>query len=746
MWTNAQLSAAIQDVERGAAIRTAARVHQIPASSLRDHLYGTTTKRKRGRQGVLSQAEETSLEQYLLQMQDLGYPLTIGQLRLKVAQMVETRENPFRNGIPGAGWLRWFRRRHPNLALRSTQGLEVNRARNLCPENVSSFYHNLQTLYGQHKYNSNHIWNCDESGAQAGRNGGGTLVFARRGSKAVHSIIPDEREWLSVLTCVNAAGEYIPHFFIFKGKRMRRNYIERCETNSTMAMQEKAWMTGRLFSSWISHFVKSLDSRGGISPTNRHLLIMDGHGSHVTLEVVYKAMQIGLDLVTLPSHTSHRLQPLDVSVFRPFKCAFRGYRDAWTLQHRGQPAQKEDLAQWVDLALKRALSPLNITKGFRTTGIWPFNSAAMEGKMGPSAQFVPGVPNYNADRGDRTFYTFSDSENEGDRNAPARRDATLQSDSDVHSDENEDSSISQDDPGLQILLGDRITSSQLQQQHYFVGDGEEGSSGMNLSPTWEDWPEQASNAARHRNRQDVDGVGGDFPQRLRGLVDVADLVDHNQQGGLREEGGDHGLQTPTGGGGSSSADTRHGQLQTSQFFELPQLPAQRRHHQTEPLVDYTKSIIMTSEEYIQAMEAKAARKEALEHEKDQRRLEAERTRGKRAEEKRKAESQKIEKRQDRAARKAFNERWSPSAIAKAGEDLHRLIKSGMPPAPGAYTGRFLWFCPEICRRNQAVVMARRRACKAGIVPDSTLRTIPPSWVHKGDSRFAVDIGEEQIAS
>jgi hypothetical protein len=74
-----------------------------------------------------------------------------------------------------------------------------------------------------------------------------------------------------------------------------------------MAIQEKSWMTGRLFSSWISHFVKSLDSQGGISPTNMHLLITDGYGSYVTLEVVYKAMQIGLDLVTLPSHTSHRL-------------------------------------------------------------------------------------------------------------------------------------------------------------------------------------------------------------------------------------------------------------------------------------------------------------------------------------------------------------------------------------------------------------------------------------------------------
>jgi hypothetical protein len=98
-------------------------------------------------------------------------------------------------------------------------------------------------------------------------------------------------------------------------------------------------------------------------------------------------------------------------------------------------------------------------------------------------------------------------------------------------------------------------------------------------------------------------------------------------------------------------------------------------------VDYTKSIIMTSEEYIQAMDVKVARLEALEPEKDQRRLEVERTWEKRAKERRRVELQKIEKRQDRAARKAFNEKWSPTAVAKAGEDLHRLIKSGALPLP-----------------------------------------------------------------
>ena len=71
---------------------------------------------------------------------------------------------------------------------------------------------------------------------------------------------------------------------------------------------------GYLFSSWVSHFVKVLESQDGISPTNRNLLIFDGHGSHVTLKVVYKATQTRLDLLTLPLHTLCRLQPLDVSI------------------------------------------------------------------------------------------------------------------------------------------------------------------------------------------------------------------------------------------------------------------------------------------------------------------------------------------------------------------------------------------------------------------------------------------------
>lgn len=154
-----------------------------------------------------------------------------------------------------------------------------------------------------------------------------------------------------------------------------------------MAMQPRAWMTSYLFSAWISHFIACICHIGAISPDHRHLLILDGHSSHATLEVIQEARSAGLDILTLPSHTSHALQPLDVAVFKPFKRYFREYRDFWTSRNMHQPAGKETLAEWVSLALRKALSPKNIKNGFASTRIIPLNHSAVDGQFAPSRAF-----------------------------------------------------------------------------------------------------------------------------------------------------------------------------------------------------------------------------------------------------------------------------------------------------------------------------------------------------------------------
>ena len=145
-------------------------------------------------------------------------------------------------------------------------------------------------------------------------------------------------------------------------------------------------------SCWIDHFTFLKEKEGLLSPSLRHLLILDGHKSHVSLEVVEKARRKGLDMITLPSHTSHGLQPLDVSCFGPVKQHFRAFRNAWNIQHPTKACKKETLAQWMSLALQKALTTSNITSGFKACGIWLLNFDAMNGKMGPAHVFHEEVP------------------------------------------------------------------------------------------------------------------------------------------------------------------------------------------------------------------------------------------------------------------------------------------------------------------------------------------------------------------
>ena len=72
-------------------------------------------------------------------------------------------------------------------------------------------------------------------------------------------------------------------------------------------------------------------------PSERQSIILNGHKSHITLEVLEMAKKSGIDMVSLPSYSSHELQPLDKVCFKPFKVASRTYRDIWNKQnHRKQ--------------------------------------------------------------------------------------------------------------------------------------------------------------------------------------------------------------------------------------------------------------------------------------------------------------------------------------------------------------------------------------------------------------------------
>jgi len=125
-------------------------------------------------------------------------------------------------------------------------------------------------------------------------------------------------------------------------------------------------------------------------------MILDEHSSHVSLEAIQIARAVGLDLLTLSSHTSHALQPLDCFVFKPFKEYLRAYHDFWSQSNVGATPSKQTLAQWVSSGLRKALSDKNIKSGFRVSSILPLDREVARCHMRPSDVFKQTCSNDNA--------------------------------------------------------------------------------------------------------------------------------------------------------------------------------------------------------------------------------------------------------------------------------------------------------------------------------------------------------------
>ena len=123
-------------------------------------------------------------------------------------------------------------------------------------------------------------------------------------------------EIITLLGCGNAVGHAIPPYFVFPGKRLIDCLMDGSSGGAVGTVSESGWSNSIIFLDWLStcnHFTKFIPCGEKV------LLMLDGHKSHVTLNVIEWAKENDIILQLLPAHTSHLLQPLDVECFGPLK-------------------------------------------------------------------------------------------------------------------------------------------------------------------------------------------------------------------------------------------------------------------------------------------------------------------------------------------------------------------------------------------------------------------------------------------
>jgi len=150
---------------------------------------------------------------------------------------------------------------------------------------------------------------------------------------------------------------------------MNNLLMKNCPAGALGLPSHKGWMDCSLFIRYLQHFIKCVKP----SKTNPVLVLLDGHQSHKSLKAVELARKHSITMVTIPPHTSHRLQPLDLTFFGPLKHAYSVEVDKWMLHNPGKRVTNYDLCEVFTPAYNRLASIAKAVNGFKCSGILPFN-------------------------------------------------------------------------------------------------------------------------------------------------------------------------------------------------------------------------------------------------------------------------------------------------------------------------------------------------------------------------------------
>ena len=270
------------------------------------------------------------------------------------------------------------------VTLRKPDNLDRGRTRMANQHVMTKYFEVLKGVlddYGLRNKAMN-IFNADESGismeARAGK------VVIARGSKHAYSESKGPRDHITVNVCCSASGQLLPPMIIFEKCWPSGSYAKNGPIGTLYAKSPNGYMDAELFILWFKKIFVPYTMN--FRPA---LLILDGHGSHITYELTQLATENDIQILLLPPHTTNILQPLDVSFFRPLKTHLSRITDGTkllSLTGKYASVNKTNVSAVFKEAYER-VAPATVINGFRKCGICPFNPDAID-----KSRLMPTLP------------------------------------------------------------------------------------------------------------------------------------------------------------------------------------------------------------------------------------------------------------------------------------------------------------------------------------------------------------------
>uniref|UniRef100_A0A7M5XHY1 HTH psq-type domain-containing protein n=1 Tax=Clytia hemisphaerica TaxID=252671 RepID=A0A7M5XHY1_9CNID len=356
-------------------IKEAARVYNLPKSTLHRRVTGLTQSSQPGRRTILTKREEARFTTGLNAMARWHMPYGKTQLQLMVKRYLDKSGQNLlflKDNLPGDGWARGFIRRNKikQTKVKSARFAVTNK-------DLKDYYKEVTDSLKD--IPPSHIFNYGETNLT---DLGKEVVLVRRvASKRIEKCVEHSKQSYSIMYCGNAIGQYLPPMIVYKAEtscpEWEQNGVEGAQYDAT----DTGWFDMVTFETWF-HKVLLPNIKGN----ENSCIIGDNLPSHLSLEVIEECERRNISFILLPPNSTHLTQPLDVAVFKGLETKWRDAVNEW---RKTAPPGNIPKAEFPALVKKvhDQLEPDTLISGFRLCGIHPLDATPLLRKV-PSSEDV----------------------------------------------------------------------------------------------------------------------------------------------------------------------------------------------------------------------------------------------------------------------------------------------------------------------------------------------------------------------
>ncbi|CAG7825624.1 unnamed protein product [Allacma fusca] len=194
-------------------------------------------------------------------------------------------------------------------------------------------------------------------------------VLARKGSRHVGRLRAEKSRLITAIYACCASGKYVPPLMVFPGK-INEDMFEGAPVGSVGTSSPSGWFNENVFVLCVKHFDEFVKA----SSNNPMFLILYGHTSHMSYGAIIYCIERDITMITLPSHASHKLQPLDVGVFKSLKSALKVAQLNRLSHNIPKRITEAEIGRIFGHAYNISTQIFHAINAFRATGIEPLQS------------------------------------------------------------------------------------------------------------------------------------------------------------------------------------------------------------------------------------------------------------------------------------------------------------------------------------------------------------------------------------